>query len=349
MGNTIRQTKNRISSILSHQPTTSDQSATDTTTELSYASTLHSYDNCASIFRLLSCLKQYSSCDITDVSCIDKIYRQRYHILDDFHHLTMYHQHELIQIIRYGLDEYGIDKCQLHSCDHSTRHYRDIENKINEDNDNNNIPTSIDGTLDLYAHTLDSLHFYLFHLFDIGFRSHQVDEEDQKNDHNNQHSQYFDASFSSIYDKIKRISTKTRRFRRLTNIANKYTITMSAPDFNEVFDTPGDTYLDLLLRDLCHDFDYNVPGTGLTQKLKQFILNEEYDTDSVEMDAKMVNGNISMHLQNEYFSEAITYIYDRDRSTFVHVFSLTSHMLVHCISISIFLFSLICKKTRRCF
>ena len=117
-------------------------------------------------------------------------------------------------------------------------------------------------------------------------------------------SEYFDLQFARIHNKIRKSSEKTRRFSRISSATNKFTITnfvcideKNHMDNAQGYDNGDDTYLDSIFDELSNKgIDFEV-----INELKKYIIFEEYDTESVEFDMQIKNGNgnISNHINNK--------------------------------------------------
>ena len=80
-----------------------------------------------------------------------EIYKEE--IINDYHHLQKCHNHELEDIMEYAITKYDSPKCDIEHCTYSARHFR--VNSTNIDTDSSD------------DHLMDSLHFYLCHLYHI--------------------------------------------------------------------------------------------------------------------------------------------------------------------------------------
>eukprot|EP01084_Bolivina_argentea_P189324 325595_1 len=136
---------------------------------------------------------------------------------------------------------------------------------------------------------MDSLHFYLFHCYDVGIRTKKQDEKQQQQEEEKNDSQYFDAAFSRITKIISARAHITKQFDRFsTNKNTKFNIKTEADE--EIENANNDnTYLDAVYQYLQSK---NVK-TGDVEQLNQFIQNEEYETDSIGYDIDIKDGNIA--------------------------------------------------------
>ena len=179
---------------------------------------------CARIERLLSSLKYYDQLNASNhengkqLFCdfMDTIYESK--IFDDFYHLTKCHQKDLIDIKDLAISQYKMTKCELSNCNHSDRHFRVRTDHIYNNDKKNNIDD--DKYWKLHQETMDTLHFYVFHLYQGGLR-HTPNETEIIQDGDNI-SPYFDAVFQRICVYVKRSRGSADRFNRLHG--NKFDI-----------------------------------------------------------------------------------------------------------------------------
>eukprot|EP01084_Bolivina_argentea_P044915 82660_1 len=131
------------------------------------------HKQCKSMTRLLVALKYYSMLNIIenedDVEFFTEFMHDIYYeLINDYIHFNNHHTHELENINndlinnkRYLL----FSKCEISSCEYTARHHntKTTKNKLDEE-------------LNFHKQTMDSLHFYFFHCYDVGIRSKKQDE-----------------------------------------------------------------------------------------------------------------------------------------------------------------------------
>ena len=154
------------------------------------------YKQCKGVNRLLTSLKYYTKLQprSTETSPDNKsIFDQfimetyKYHIFDDFNHMTHKHGQEIHNVMNYAFEHFKFSPCQLDQCQYSSRHYEVDEN-------NHVYSAEIDPHPLIYYDTFDSIHYYIFHLFQSGFRhSHEdiTDMDDFKDDNDNMRDKYY--------------------------------------------------------------------------------------------------------------------------------------------------------------
>ena len=127
------------------------------------------YQTCLCVTRLLSTLKYYTLLKPHDneqgKSILNEFMCNIYNtkILDDIHHLTHIHGQQIKEIMDYSMNKYKQQQCDLDQCKYSDRHYR-----VNGEN-----RSESDKTYNFYIDTLDSLHFYINHMYHAGFRFYE--------------------------------------------------------------------------------------------------------------------------------------------------------------------------------
>merc|ERR1712228_150862 len=138
-----------------------------------------------------------------------------------------------------------------------------------------------DQMMDFYVSIFDSLHFWLFHCFESGFRVKTTEKNEETEDQN---ETLFDAEFARINSVIRKSDLLTAPFERISPSNNsKFTIFTKAED--------GDTtFIDELFENLISESIQ----TEIVSKLKAFLEREAFDSDSVKMDIQ----NITLCVEN---------------------------------------------------
>eukprot|EP01084_Bolivina_argentea_P137800 242693_1 len=268
----------------------------DTMVGLGCSVNADNYKECQGTRRLIAATKYYSTLNIDNTNdrelatkFSNETYRQ---LIDDYIHFNNHHSHEL-EAINNDLPVH----CQILSCASTSRHHRQ-DTSMNKNN--------LTPQLNFFAQTMDSVHFYLFHCFDIGIRTkheprQQISEEEQKNN-----NKYFDAAFSRLNKMIAERHYTTKAFERFSTKNTKFTITHGAKEFKNKIN--GDnTYLDEIYK---HLKQRKVSNTNI-RKLQQFILQEEYDTDTFEYDITIQSSsNVLIWIQNYDLMQKIQNFFD---------------------------------------
>merc|ERR1711971_496980 len=98
-------------------------------------------------------------------------------------------------------------KCEMKTCQQTQRHF-ESESTINIVGDH---------SLNFFANLLDSLHFYICHCYDAGFR---VDANEKHEESKNDKSELFDADFNRMNKAIRQRDDLTASFERISSAAN---------------------------------------------------------------------------------------------------------------------------------
>eukprot|EP01084_Bolivina_argentea_P262211 443365_1 len=162
------------------------------------------YTQCKSMKRLLEGLKFYSGLKITenanDKKIWNKFINEEYdNLIDDYIHFNNQHSHELERINNDITNkDSGFNECKISDCVFTSRHHNNQPSKTDEN--------TLTPTENFYKMTMDSLHFYLFHCFDVGIRTKKEDNEDKKQPTDKQKEEkkgeYFDSKFSRLNQMI---------------------------------------------------------------------------------------------------------------------------------------------------
>ena len=277
-----------------------------------------SFKTCPAIIRLLSALNYYSSLSVNTNSddqqiflhFMDQVYSTQ--ILDDYHHLTKHHQQndQLLGIAKYAIDQGPSKACNIDECSFSTRHYRNRE----KETVHYKSPIDVDSKLNFYIETMDSLHFYIFHLYDVSLRfTDDKNEETQDENMSMDNNDYFDQEFSR---KCK-ISSSTRnasaRFDRINDNSSKFNINAdnnNEPNINSENDEQGFTYLDAVFNHLSSVKEIE---NGHINRLYVYLQEEDYCTESVGDDLLINNGNICQFMSNKTCFDALSAIFQKSQ------------------------------------
>eukprot|EP01084_Bolivina_argentea_P217609 369437_1 len=249
-------------------------------------------DNCTALTRLVIGLQYYSSLQIESNKkhrdMFAKYMNDKYYeFLDDFAHLMKEHHHQLQKINNFLIksNKYSFNACNLEGCDFTARHYstRDFSKNVEEEKKEN------DPKSNFYAVTMDSLHYWLFHLFDQRvYVYHQVNSNyEAKGDD----AYLYDVSLQiqKVIDSTKYMKNKFEHFQK----QNKFNINVQQKDVDK------DVFLDELYKYLFVEAPGTISGNNI-KDLRFFIQLEEYDTDSFKMDLEsMSTSNISNCIKND--------------------------------------------------
>eukprot|EP01084_Bolivina_argentea_P112299 200295_1 len=251
--------------------------------------------NCPSIRKLSATLDKFRTFDmINDAKHQDELIKycnETYTtFIDDFNHLVEAHSQDLLNIHQVLTEsgEYEFAKCQISSCKATFRHHL----KKDKNNANNERDTT-DRRAQLYQNILDELHFYLLHIYDVGMRvknqENNVDEsklDEPKNDLDCYDKQF--AHFKQVINDTNKVTQEFERFK-----SNR---------FNVGSGMTARTWMSYIIdRMRKHD-----TSGKITQQLCKFIQDEEYDSESVEFDVMNVdNGNIENTTRDKSCTECL--------------------------------------------
>ena len=259
------------------------------------------YESCICVLRLLSSLKYYATLNVSQkkedqdifMNFIKEVYTQT--ILDDYQHLCKCHGHELEDILSFGINKFDLAPCNIDECAYSDRRYR-----VNNGNNNNSKDTNFDDhDLYFYIDIMDSFHFHLYHLYDVGLRvSTKEAIDDEKDEEIKSDDPYFDAVLSRNHKEISNKRKSATRFERISNNSSKFTIKTDS----KVDDDEGMTRLDSIYHQLSSE-PYAVEQDLITE-LKEYVKQELFDTESMDCDLNLcgktgnIAGSTSKHCGN---------------------------------------------------
>eukprot|EP01084_Bolivina_argentea_P247680 414353_1 len=260
---------------------------------------------CEIVRRILNALYYASTQNVTQLTeyCIE--YKT---ILDDYIHIVSQHNstNDLDEIYHILRDNYQFLECDINQCRFSLRHYRnrniDEEEKKELDQDDNH---------QFYSDLMDRIHCYIFHLYDSAMRVRKNDFKTEDISHD-----YVDNTFKNIR---KVIQHKLKLLREIDGIQ------MAESMINKFNINNNDrrTFMD----GLCALIDKN--GELLNkqkQSLLKLLIEEEYDSDVVEMDVNLTEtigcgySNIGTHCGNTCYKTVKTIIFDN--KLFQHTFNI---------------------------
>ena len=189
-------------------------------------------DGCDALKRLRHALKYYSKFDIinnpNDKNIFANFIIDTYkNFLNDYIHLVDNHSKQIQQINEQLEKDGNFNNCNIKTCKFTSRHYR--TNNLQNDNNNDNNRDEDDDLLNFYTDTIDSLHFYLLHLFDCGLRVKRDDND--KNEENKDETQFddntlIDAAFAGILRAVNARKSTRESFNRFKN-TQKFSIQTS--------------------------------------------------------------------------------------------------------------------------
>ena len=250
--------------------------------------------------------------------------------LNDYQHIISTHSQHIDAIYEQIIDLFGY--CDHSKCQSLTRHY-DARRNTTKD---------LDAQSTFYCEIFDSIHHWMYHLYDCGMRINKncIEIKVDKNSDDNAYEddQYIDKIFAEIN---KEISTKrdkfnvhSDRFGRFNQKADKFKLNVGKlNDYNANisyqphFEDGGSTFIGALF----HNLTISKVSTKTKSKLQRFLTNEEYDTETIIDDVKDhqygIGSNIinackpDKHLINsisDYIEERTSYVYNSAFNTSIY-------------------------------
>eukprot|EP01083_Nonionella_stella_P046162 123586_1 len=174
-------------------------------------------DKCSFVLRLIHDLKQYNSLANAnpndDQNPIHDFCGQKdANVLNDYNHLVVVHGDQLEQICAQLIARRQFETCDVTKCALTTRHYdnrRRDKPKLSNPN--------IDSKSLFFQEIFDSIHYYIFHLFDVGLRTKQNDSVDNTAEEDN-----VDDCIDAQLRKLAQDARQKREFERFGS--NKFNI-----------------------------------------------------------------------------------------------------------------------------
>eukprot|EP01084_Bolivina_argentea_P221018 374457_1 len=194
-----------------YRATHSDEASTTKCTTTCIKKPSNIVNNCQHLQRLTRALKYYNEKVQKEWNefCLNSYGHQ---MLDDYHHLLSAHSDEMDTIADELLNMYGFKKCLVQKCKFSDRHFNRDEIETTEFDESNNL-------INFYEREYDSLHFNLFHLFEVGYRF-KIQNNDMKTHHlnDNDYVKCIDDEFNEMIKKVNYNRQKYKdRFERFKN------------------------------------------------------------------------------------------------------------------------------------
>ena len=261
----------------------------------------HSYQDCIAISRLLVSLKYYSDLNPHEnhenraifENFTNEVYKNQ--IIDDYCHLQKYHNKEIQEILKQLQSNGQSIECDIKSCNFTSRHHR-----INDKEAINDTSDPSDPYYGVYCDIMDSLHYYINHLFDAGLRCHSIEgihDDDKKQDDDDDDTEeinfdLYDETFAKILKETSSTKTASNKFPRLS-MNKKFNIKIHN-EYQEKHITYLDQFFNHLYSNKAHHYQI--------QKLKEWMVDNGYDSESMNMDLKIDDakgGNIRRYINDD--------------------------------------------------
>lgn len=249
----------------------------------------YDHKKCPSIIRLSVALKYYEKLEIMNnhshqqifTNFISAVYSN---FLNDIVHFHTKHGHQIEEIHNDFITDQGFGQCQIRDCLFTSRHHQPSE--LSKSHSQPSSPTKFD----FYKQVMDTLHFYIFHMFHAGLRSvtSTIRNEETKED-NKMMSKYFDPQLSRMRQSLSITNRNTELFERFTRGKNsKFTIETECDgkydDCIQDTDDEFDGYVETYLENIFLHLESNRIDPTIIGILIDFVQNENYDTEAVSMD-----------------------------------------------------------------
>eukprot|EP01084_Bolivina_argentea_P174511 302294_1 len=179
-----------------------------------------SISNCLVIHRIINALKCYHDVETNDF--ISFIINEYALCLDDYIHLIYKHSNTLDEISNSLATEHGFVKCDLNKCKWTQRHYNNRRRSNFPSNFQESNDFSDDEQYNFYIKLFDTIHFYLFHLEDLGLRLNlnhkEIEITECFDDKEDQYLHFIDKTMGFMQNEIERKRQKYAiHFNRLNN------------------------------------------------------------------------------------------------------------------------------------
>ena len=230
-----------------------------------------SISNCDALARIVETIKYYISVqanmdDQATQHIAMEIYINEQHknLLDDYTHVITTHSQHLQQINE-QLDDCNLIKCKMGQKYRINRRRAD-NNQMDNDESNNKLKFRIE--------LIEIIHFWLYHLYDVGMRVKRNDgfDDEMKGDNG-----YFDHEFARLKKCIigKRELNMQDEHQIIQN--NKYTMKINTNIDNLQRDTDQEKPFMDMFRD---SLNYERVSLNAIDSFTQYIKSECYDTDA---------------------------------------------------------------------
>ena len=246
-------------------------------------------------------------------------------LLDDIIHFVKEHENDIERVHREWTEIYGLPKCTVSECVQTARHYERRRRERKRECNNNDE----DAVYNFYENEMDRVHFYIFHLFDVGMRVNtkslilSEDEDDEKKV----------GSVGVTVDKLfaaKRELIKMRRteckvpFDRFDEEYNKFTMQSGHKQ-------QGMTAMDAIFDRLSEKQNVR---KEILQQIHQFLVENGFDSDAIQLDLEnMTVSNLCTFIQNPSITETMRDFIESVNCTF-------SALLFVVLSVSLYFLSL---------
>ena len=264
--------------------------------------------NCECLVRIIHAWKHYQSLrkhmDDEATQCIalgmyfDEDYKHE-QFLNDYNHIISTHSNHLEDIYQ------QLDKCVLSECSMTRRDILNISANESKDNNENDETNDTNPKLSFLMDLLNTIHYWLYHQFDIGMRVNGNVLNNECNDPFDEYKHrdgYFDKKLARIRQCIKQRRISSNFNGNRSRQTEKYALKIDKmKNFHSVDDE--ETFIDAFFAQLN---DEGIPTTALNA-LKHLVESEEYDSECIIPDiVDYENGsNMVNHTNDRQFTQFI--------------------------------------------
>lgn len=219
-------------------------------------------------------------------------------MIDDVTHFIKEHERDIDRVHSEWTEHYGFPNCSVSECAQTQRHYGGGRRDKKKENEND---ANDDALYYFYESLYDRLHFYIFHLFDVGMRvnasslglSGDGDDEKETEIGGVTVDKGFAAQREHIQSRRKELKWGSER---MSPENTKFTMNMAMKQ-------TGITLIDAVFKKWTKE---NIPNETL-QQFHRFLEQNAFDSDAVEQDLEATAAsNLSNMLQNQSIIDSIT-------------------------------------------
>eukprot|EP01084_Bolivina_argentea_P020279 37728_1 len=218
--------------------------------------------------------------------------------LNDYIHIIKNHSNDFKCINDELINKYGFNACDISKCDKFGRHFaRDMKTETQE-----NATDAHDIKHSFYSAYYDTLHFNIFHLFDMSLRTESTDITVEFNENNMETYVLYDTVFAQKRDAIRETKQKHSHNIERFDENNKFNITVSTEENTANTDSTCGTFTDGLYKYIQNNINMDAKRIIEFQK---YISENEYDTDVI---INETNSNKQSNINAQFGSKILLQI-----------------------------------------
>eukprot|EP01083_Nonionella_stella_P310083 1100417_1 len=256
-------------------------------------------NNCDELLRLCQALKYYTSLmrryskgdtfvkDTWVAFCIND-YKC---CIDDYIHVIRTHSEQLLQIGKELQTQFDFDACDVRTCALTLRHRCRGRSRRRRRN-KGPVMEQDDPQFTLYSEIFETVHYYLFHLFDCGVR---VDYNELYENYEND-----EALQEKLIQKQKELFEKRKELGLISEVneenSNKFNIAVAATQKQDDALFLSELYFHMRDQKITH---------SQCELIYNFLRQEEYDSDTVLHDVRNLKSNILSMVHDEHLRQIV--------------------------------------------